>query len=164
MSKPQDDRPDWDTYFMDIALVVSRRGNCCRRKVAAVIVSEHRIISTGYNGTPRGVRNCCDGGCARCASNAPSGSGLAECVCCHAEENAITQAAYHGIRLKGASMYVTISPCLTCAKMIINAGIKEVVYGGNYAFTEQTRALLAEAGVACRTYAPPTPSDASAGA
>lgn len=147
-------RPDWDTYFMDIAEVVSRRGNCIRRKVAAVIVSDHRIISTGYNGTPRGVTNCCDGGCARCASAAPSGSNLSECICSHAEENAITQAAYHGIRLKGATIYVTISPCLTCAKMIINSGIAEVVYGGDYAFTEQTRALLSEAGVKCRRYEP----------
>jgi dCMP deaminase len=147
-------RPDWDTYFMEIAQVVARRGNCSRRQVAAVVVSEHRIITTGYNGTPRGVRNCCDGGCARCAGNAPSGAALDECVCCHAEENAITQAAYHGIRLKGATMYVTISPCLTCAKMIINAGICEVVYGGDYAFTDQTRALLSEAGVKCRRHRP----------
>jgi len=153
-SKPLDDRPDWDTYFMEIAQVIARRGNCRRRKVAAIVVSERRIISTGYNGTPRGVRNCCDGGCARCASDAPSGSDLTSCVCCHAEENAITQAAYHGIRLKGAMMYVTISPCLTCAKMLINAGIIEVVYGGEYAFNEQTRSLLAEAGVLCRKYMP----------
>ena len=149
-----DQRPDWDTYFMDIAHVVARRGNCSRRKVAAVVVSDHRIISTGYNGTPRGVRNCFEGGCARCAGDRPSGSGLDECVCCHAEENAITQAAYYGIRLKGSTIYVTISPCLTCAKMIINSGIAEVVYGGDYAFTEQTRALLAEAGVKCRRYEP----------
>jgi dCMP deaminase len=155
MSTEQDGRPDWDTYFMDIAQVVSRRGNCSRRKVAAVIVSDRRIISTGYNGTPRGIRNCCEGGCARCAGNAPSGAALSECVCSHAEENAITQAAYHGIRLKGSMIYVTISPCLTCAKMIINAGIREVVYGGDYAFNDQTRALFDEAGVLCRKYAPP---------
>jgi dCMP deaminase len=157
MNTAHDGRPDWDTYFMDIAHVVSRRGNCSRRKVAAIIVSDRRIISTGYNGTPRGIRNCCEGGCARCAGNAPSGAGLAECVCSHAEENAITQAAYHGIRLKDAMIYVTISPCLTCAKMIINSGIREVVYGGDYAFGEQTRALFDEAGVTCRKYAAPAP-------
>ena len=140
---------------MDIAGVVARRGNCLRRKVAAVVVSERRIISTGYNGTPRGVRNCCDGGCKRCAGDTPSGASLDECLCCHAEENAITQAAYHGIRLKGATMYVTICPCLTCAKMIINAGIKEVVYGGEYAFTRQTQALLEEAGVRLRRHPAP---------
>ncbi len=145
-----DDRPDWDTYFMDIAHVVKRRGNCCRRKVAAVVVKERRIISTGYNGTPRGITNCCDGGCARCASDAPSGSALGDCICSHAEENSITQAAYHGISLKGATIYVTLSPCLTCAKMIINSGILEVVYDEEYHFGDQTRTLLTEAGVLCR--------------
>jgi len=158
MNTPAANRPDWDTYFMDIALVVSRRGNCSRRKVGAVIVSDRRIIATGYNGTPRGIRNCCEGGCARCASQTPSGAGLAECVCSHAEENAITQSAYHGVRTKGASLYATISPCLTCAKMIINAGIREVIYSGEYAFNEQTRALFAEAGVVCRKLASPPPA------
>lgn len=147
---PSDSRPDWDTYFMDIAHVVGTRGNCSRRKVAAVIVKDKRIISTGYNGTPRGIRNCMDGGCARCASNAPSGSGLGDCICSHAEENSITQAAYHGISTKDATIYVTLSPCLTCAKMIINAGIKEVVYDQEYAFSEQTRAMLTEAKVLFR--------------
>ena len=150
LCKPSDKRPDWDTYFMDIAHVVSTRGNCSRRRVAAVIVKDRRIISTGYNGTPRGVKNCMDGGCARCASNAPSGSGLGECICSHAEENSITQAAYHGISTKDATIYVTLSPCLTCAKMIINAGIKEVIYDEEYSFNQQTPALLAEAKVLCR--------------
>ena len=143
-------RPDWDDYFMDIATVVARRGNCTRRQVAAVVVKDQRIISTGYNGTPRGVKNCCEGGCPRCASEAPSGSGLSECICSHAEENAITQAAYHGIALRGATLYSLLSPCLICAKMIINAGIKEVVFADEYEFSEQTRALLHEGGVRCR--------------
>jgi len=150
--KSADPRPDWDTYFMEIAQVTATRANCSRRKVAAVVVSENRIISTGYNGTPRGVTNCFEGGCARCAGHAPSGSSLEECICVHAEQNAICQAAYYGIRLAGATIYVTISPCLTCAKLMINAGIKEVVYGGDYAFTEQTERLLKEAGVVCRRY------------
>ena len=143
-------RPDWDQYFMDIAIVVAKRGNCCRRQVAAVIVKDQRIISTGYNGTPRGVKNCCEGGCERCAGEAPSGSALSECICCHAEENAITQAAYHGIALRGAVLYSTLSPCLTCAKMIINAGVQEVVYDKEYEFNSQTRALLHEGGVRYR--------------
>ncbi len=147
-----DPRPDWDTYFMSIAGVVASRSNCSRRQVAAVVVSENRIISTGYNGTPRKVTNCFAGGCARCAGDAPSGSSLEECICVHAEQNAICQAAYYGIRLEGATIYVTISPCLTCAKLIINAGIREVVYGGDYAFTDQTEKLLAEAGVICRRW------------
>ncbi len=112
-------------------------------------------VQIGYNGTPRGVTNCFEGGCARCAGTAPSGSSLEECICVHAEQNAICQAAYYGIRLAGAAIYVTISPCLTCAKLIINAGIKEVVYGGDYAFTEQAGRLLKEAGVACRRYTKP---------
>jgi len=143
-------RPGWDVYFMDIAHVVTRRGNCLRRKVAAVAVKDQRIISTGYNGTPRGVKNCFEGGCPRCASKVPSGSGLGECICSHAEENAITQAAYHGISLAGATLYTTISPCIICAKMIINAGIKEVVYEGEYEFTRQIKALLKQAKVKCR--------------
>lgn len=145
-------RPDWDTYFMEIAHVVKRRGNCIRRHVAAVVIQDRRVVSTGYNGTPRGTRNCCDGGCARCASDAPSGSGLGECVCSHAEENAITQAAYHGTSLRGAVLYTTLSPCLTCAKLIINAGIEEVVYDEEYEFSRQTLALFQEAGVLCRQF------------
>ncbi len=143
-------RPDWDEYFMDIALVVARRGNCSRRQVAAVIVKDRRIISTGYNGTPRGVRNCFDGGCPRCAGKAVSGDGLGECICSHAEENAITQAAYHGIAIREATLYSTCSPCLMCTKMIINAGIAEVVYDTEYAFHDQSRSLLQEAGVRYR--------------
>lgn len=158
-----DTRPDWDSYFMEIARVVAHRGNCRRRQVAAVAVKDRRIISTGYNGTPRGVRNCFAGGCPRCAGNAPSGSDLAECLCCHAEENAITQAAYHGICLRGATMYVTLSPCLTCAKMMINAGIEEVVYDADYRFTVQTRALLEEAGVTCRQFSSGTDTDTGTG-
>jgi len=147
-----DRRPDWDTYFMDIAHVVSSRGNCRRRKVAAVIVKDRRVISTGYNGTPRGVTNCFDGGCPRCASDAPSGADLGACICSHAEENAITQAAYHGIAVRGAVLYCTLSPCLLCSKMIINAGVAEVVYEDEYEFNRQTRELLAAAGVACRRF------------
>lgn len=152
------DRPDWDTYFMDIAHVVARRGNCIRRRVAAVVVKDRRVVTTGYNGTPRGTKNCCDGGCERCAGDVPSGVGLGECVCSHAEENAITQAAYHGTSLRGTVLYCTLSPCLICAKMIINAGIEEVVYDQKYEFSRQTRELFREAGVRCRQFS--TSSDA----
>ena len=126
------ERPSWDEYFMNIAKVAATRGNCSRRQVAAVIVRDHRVISTGYNGTPRGVRTCCDGGCPRCSSNTPSGTGLSECLCSHAEENSIVQAACYGIAVKGATLYTTYSPCLQCAKMIINAGISEVIYYQHY--------------------------------
>jgi dCMP deaminase len=145
-------RPDWDTYFMDIAHTVARRSNCRRRQVAALIVSEQRIISTGYNGTPRGVKNCMDGGCPRCAGDTASGAHLGECLCSHAEENAIVQAAYHGIAVRAGTLYATISPCLLCAKMIINAGLREVVYEDEYHFSAQTRALLRAAGVKCRRF------------
>ena len=148
MSAPK--RPGWDRYFMDIAQVAASRSNCSRRQVAAVLVRDKRIISTGYNGTPRGVRNCNEGGCPRCNSDAPSGSHLTECLCSHAEENAIVQAAYHGIMVKGATLYTTYSPCLLCAKMIINAGIKEVVYAERYSIDDTSRRILNEAGVKLR--------------
>lgn len=143
-------RPSWDRYFMDIALVVASRSNCSRRHVAAVVVKDQRIISTGYNGTPRGIKNCDEGGCPRCNSNVPSGHNLGECLCSHAEENSITQAAYHGISVKDATLYTTFSPCLMCAKMIINSGIKEVVYQERYSIDEVSTKLLKDAGVVVR--------------
>ena len=143
-------RPSWDEYFMEIARVVALRSNCSRRHVAAVIVKDKRIISTGYNGTPRGIRNCDEGGCPRCASHAPSGTNLTECLCSHGEENAIVQAAYHGICVKDSTLYTTYSPCLLCAKMIINAGIREVVYRERYSIDSTARAILQEAGVKIR--------------
>jgi dCMP deaminase len=145
-------RPAWDEYFMNIAKVVASRSNCIKRKVAAIIVKDKRVISTGYNGTPRGAKNCNEGGCARCNSMAQSGTALEECLCSHGEENAITQAAYHGTSLKGATLYTTLSPCLLCTKMIINSGILEVVYNREYALNERALALLKECGVAIRQY------------
>ncbi len=141
------ERPGWDEYFMQIARIVALRSNCMKRKVAAVIVKDRRIISTGYNGTPRGVRNCNEGGCPRCNSLADSGTRLEECLCSHAEENSIVQAAYHGISVKGATLYSTCSPCLICTKMIINAGIERVVYNLDYPLSGTATELLAEAGL-----------------
>ena len=143
-------RPDWDEYFLNIADVVATRSNCSRRHVAALIVRDRRIISTGYNGTPRGIKNCCEGGCPRCSSDVPSGENLGECICSHGEENAIVQAAYHGIQVSGGTLYTTFSPCLLCAKMIINAGIVEVVYRSRYTIDGTAMSLLAEAGVIVR--------------
>lgn len=143
-------RPSWDAYFMGIAKVVALRSNCLKRKVAAIIVRDRRIISTGYNGTPRGVKNCNEGGCPRCNSFGQSGVGLEECYCSHAEENSITQAAYHGVAIKGGILYTTFSPCLICTKMIINSGIVEVVYNSQYPMGEQPILLLQEAGIAVR--------------
>ena len=104
-----DTRPSWDEYFMEIAQVVAKRSNCSRRKVAAVITKENHLLSTGYNGTPRGVKNCFDGGCPRCAGKTPSGKGLDECLCVHAEQNAICQAARYGVNVNGGTIYITLS-------------------------------------------------------
>ena len=143
-------RPGWDQYFMNIAKVAASRSNCLKRKVAAIIVQDKRIISTGYNGTPRGTRNCNEGGCPRCNSLASSGTSLDECLCSHGEENAIVQAAYHGVGLKGSTIYSTFAPCLLCAKMIINSGISEVVYNKDYPLNDSAFNLFNEAGVKVR--------------
>ncbi len=143
-------RPTWDNYFICIARVVASRSNCMKRKVAAVIVKDGRIISTGYNGTPRGTTNCNEGGCPRCNAFKPTGQNLTECYCSHAEENAIVQSAYHGIEIKGSTLYTTFSPCLLCTKMIINSGLKEVVYNEAYAMQKEALALLKQAGVKIR--------------
>ena len=143
-------RPDWDNYFMNIAKVVASRSNCMKRKVAAIIVRDKRVISTGYNGTPRGTRNCNEGGCPRCNNMATSGTSLDECLCSHGEENAIVQASYHGVSLKDATIYTTLAPCLMCAKMIINSGIREVVYNLDYQLNENAFKLFGEADVLTR--------------
>jgi dCMP deaminase len=145
-------RPDWDDYFMSIAKVVATRSNCMKRKVAAIIVKDRRVISTGYNGTPRGAKNCNEGGCPRCNSMAQSGTALDECLCCHGEENAITQAAYHGTSLKGATLYTTFAPCLLCTKMIINSGIAEVVYNQEYPLNGRAMELMVGCGVSIRQH------------
>ncbi|MFA5049510.1 MAG: deaminase [Candidatus Micrarchaeia archaeon] len=144
------DRPTWDEYFMNIAKQVATRSNCVKRKVAAIIIKDKRIISTGYNGTPRGTKNCNEGGCPRCNNFSDSGKNLDECLCAHGEENAIVQAAYHGISINGGILYTTFSPCLYCSRMIINSGIKEVVYNSKYPMSETPFKLLKEAGVIVR--------------
>jgi len=143
-------RPSWDQYFMRIAKVVASRANCMKRKVAAIIVKDGRIISTGYNGTPRGTTNCNEGGCPRCNAFNPSGQGLTECYCSHAEENAIVQSSYHGIGIKESTLYSTFSPCLLCTKMIINSGIGEVVFNEAYPLGGEAIRLLKQAGIRTR--------------
>lgn len=122
------ERPDWDTYFMNIAYNVLQRSNCMRRQIGAVIVREKNIISTGYNGTPMGVRNCYEGGCPRCASEAASGTGLDTCLCVHAEQNAIAFAARHGASTEGALLFTTTRPCFGCLKESIQAGISRIMF------------------------------------
>lgn len=148
-------RPGWDEYFMSIARVVASRSNCVKRKVAALVTVDKRIISTGYNGTPRGTRNCNEGGCPRCNDLAEGGRNLADCLCSHGEENAIVQAAYHGVSLRGGTLYTTFSPCLQCTKLVINAGLAEVVYNSHYPLGEVALSLLVEAGIEVRQFSLP---------
>lgn len=128
------ERPDWDTYFLRIAQLVAQRSTCLRRQVGAVIVKENRLLATGYNGAPNGVAHCFQlpGGCLRESLKIPSGQRQELCRGLHAEQNAILQAAAFGVSLKGSDLYCTHQPCVTCGKMIINAGIKRVVFLGDY--------------------------------
>ncbi len=144
------ERPTWDEYFLGVAQMVASRSNCVKRHVGAIIARDRRIIATGYNGTPRGTRNCNEGGCPRCNGFAESGARLDECLCSHGEENAIVQAAYHGVSVRGGTIYSTFFPCLFCTKLIINAGLVEVVYDAAYAMDDRARGLLEEAGVVVR--------------
>jgi len=127
-SMSSDGRPSWDEYFMKMAEDASMRSNCIRRKVGALIVKQRNIISTGYNGTPIGVRNCFEGGCPRCQSDIEPGQGYDTCICVHAEANAILLAARHGNATEGGVLYTTLRPCFSCLKEAVQAGIVEIVY------------------------------------
>ncbi|MBQ3342434.1 MAG: dCMP deaminase family protein [Kiritimatiellae bacterium] len=149
----EDTRPSWDEYFLRLAKDVSTRSNCSRRKVGAVIVKDNHIVATGYNGTPAKTTNCFDGGCPRCNGEHKTGEKLDECLCVHAEQNAICQAAKHGNCIDGGKIYVTCSPCLTCLKLIINSGIKEVIFGEWYRqFNDQEKKLVEESGIKVKMY------------
>jgi dCMP deaminase len=129
-------RPSWDEYFLKMAALAAERSTCIKRQVGAVIVKDKMVISTGYNDTPRGIPNCGDGGCERCQISKQEGSGAAhagDCICIHAEQNAIIQDAYQGgAALAGSTLYITLEPCISCSKVIINAGIKRVVFANYY--------------------------------
>jgi dCMP deaminase len=142
-------RPSWDEYFMNIAQVVASRSICLRHQIGAVIVSgDKQILSTGYNGPPRGMKHCDErGGCIRALHNVPSGTRQEYCYGLHAEQNAIVQAAREGIRLLGSTLYCTYEPCSLCARMIVNAGIEKVYFMANYP-DDLTRTILNEGGVA----------------
>jgi len=139
-------RPDWDLYFMEIASIVARRSTCIRRNIGAVIVKEKRILSTGYNGAPSGLKHCRDSGCVREEKGVPSGERHELCRGLHAEQNAIIQAAYHGVPIKGSIVYSTHLPCSICVKMIINAGIDQIFYLEGYPDDLATQ-LIAESGI-----------------
>lgn len=141
-------RPSWDEYFAGIARQVATRSTCIRpdRQVGAVVVKEKRILTTGYNGAPSGLPHCAEVGCLRQERNVPSGQQQEICRGVHAEQNAIIQAALHGVSIAGADIYLTHTPCITCAKMIINAGIKRVFCLNPYP-DELALQILQKAGV-----------------
>lgn len=125
-------RPSWDEYFMEMAEIVKARSTCLRRQVGAVVVKDKRILASGYNGAPTGLKHCEETGCLRDQLGIPSGERHELCRGLHAEQNAIIQASLHGVKLEGATLYVTIQPCVVCAKMIINAGISKLIFRGDY--------------------------------
>ncbi len=125
-------RPSYDEYFMEMAHVVAKRSTCLRRKVGAILVKEKHILSTGYNGAPKGLKHCSETGCLREDQNVPSGERHELCRGLHAEQNAIIQAAVFGVSIKGSVLYCTSTPCVVCVKMLINAGVTEIIYAGDY--------------------------------
>jgi dCMP deaminase len=142
--RPQ--RPSWEEYFMDITRFVSKRSTCLRRQVGALLVKDKKILATGYNGAPSRLEHCLDIGCLRQKRGVPSGERHELCRGLHAEQNAIIQAAYHGVEIQGATLYSTSHPCIICSKMIINAGIQRVVYQEGYA-DALAKEILKESGI-----------------
>jgi dCMP deaminase len=142
-------RPSWDHYFFEITRLVATRSTCIRRDVGAVIVKDKRILATGYNGAPSGLPHCLDVGCLREELKIPSGERQEICRGIHAEQNALIQAAKFGISVDGSMIYVTHHPCVVCAKLLINAGIREICYLEDYP-DELSKSLLKEAGVVMR--------------
>lgn len=144
------ERPDWDEYFMIQAELAKLRSNCMAKQVGAVIAKNHRQLATGYNGTPSGVKNCCEGGCERCfqrvKNGIKSGQQLDRCLCVHAEANAIMHCAILGISTtRGSTLYSTVCPCLECTKMAVTIGVKRIVYTDEY--SESAQSLVDSAGI-----------------
>jgi dCMP deaminase len=142
-------RKSKDVYFCEIADLVSSRSTCLRNQVGAVIVKESQILSTGYNGAPKGLRHCEEVGCMRESLGANPGERHELCRGLHAEQNAVIQAAYHGVSVKSAMMFCTTRPCSICTKILINAGIKEIVYIEHYD-DKLAAQLIDEAGLKMR--------------
>ena len=145
------DRPDNDTYFMEMADLVAKRSTCVRRRVGAVIVKDKRVLTTGYNGSPRGTKHCEELGCIREKMNIPSGTRHELCRGVHAEQNAVIQAAYFGISIKDSTVYTTTFPCSMCAKILINAGVQEIVYSESYV-DDLSKKLFDETNVIIRKF------------
>lgn len=125
-------RPSWPEYFMTITKMVAKRSTCLRRHVGSILVKDKRILATGYNGAPAGLKHCAEVGCIRQNTSIPSGERHELCRGLHAEQNAIIQAAYHGISIAGSTLYCTNKPCVICSKMLINAGIVKIFYENGY--------------------------------
>lgn len=142
-------RPDWDTYFLEIVELVSKRSTCCRRAVGSGLVRDHRILATGYNGAPSKLQHCLDIGCLREQLKIPSGERHELCRGLHAEQNAVIQAALHGVNTKGSTLYCTNHPCVICAKMIINAGVVRIVIRDGY-HDKLAAQMLKEAGISVK--------------
>jgi dCMP deaminase len=145
-SHNHDHRPSWNEYFMRIAQLASTRSTCLRRQVGAVIVKKKKVLATGYNGSPSGLRHCLEVGCLREEMEIPSGQRHELCRAIHAEQNAIIQAATSGISIEGGILYSTTFPCILCAKMLINVGVKEIYVAEGYP-DELSRSIMEEAGV-----------------
>jgi dCMP deaminase len=139
-------RPSWDEYFMDITHLVAKRSTCLRRQVGAVLVKDKKILATGYNGAPSRLEHCLDIGCLREKQSIPSGERHELCRGLHAEQNAIIQAAYHGVGIRGATLYCTNHPCVICSKMVMNAGIDRIIYEQGYG-DDLAAMMLAESGI-----------------
>jgi dCMP deaminase len=154
-------RPSWNEYYMDIAETVKRRSTCMRRQVGALLVLNKKILATGYNGSPKGLRHCNEIGCMRNDLQVPSGERHELCRGLHAEQNAIIQAAMHGVKIEGADLYVTHKPCVVCAKMIINSGVEKVVFKGDYP-DRLSDNMFKEAGIVLEHYEEETPSGKAA--
>ena len=146
MINTESERPSWKKYFMDIARLVAMRSTCLRRSVGALIVKDKRILATGYNGAPTNISHCAEKGCLRERLNVPSGKRHELCRGLHAEQNAIIQAACHGVSIRDSELFCTNLPCFICAKIIINAGIKKIFYHEGYA-DEMSAEMLEEAGI-----------------
>jgi dCMP deaminase len=151
MKRAKQKRISWDEYFMQIAGLVAQRATCMRRKVGAVIVKNKRMLATGYNGAPSGMEHCLEIGCLRDRLKIPSGQRHELCRGLHAEQNAIIQASLYGISVKDGTIYITNQPCVICAKMLINAGISEIVIAGNYP-DAMAMEFLKEAGLKVRKF------------
>ncbi|KAG0020477.1 Deoxycytidine monophosphate (dCMP) deaminase [Entomortierella chlamydospora] len=148
-------RPSWDSYFMYLANLAARRSNCMKRRVGCVLVREKRVIATGYNGTPKNLDNCNNGGCSRCNQATPCGRGLDRCLCMHAEENALLEAGRERVG-SGSTIYCNTCPCLGCAIKIVQVGVSQVVYSESYGMDDLTAEVFRKAGVELRQHATPS--------